>query len=91
MPLLANLVSLFAIASYVALMRLDPMWGWISPRGGLVLFAGSVVAANLAIRYSVSEHGGPLGHRFEIGVAGWIWLVVQSIAGWYLYLAWPHA
>lgn len=88
---LANLLSLFAIASYVALMRVDPVWGWISPRGGLLLFAGSVVAANLAIRYSVSEYDRPFRHRFEIGVAGWIWLVVQSIAGWYVYLAWPHA
>ncbi|WP_333706787.1 hypothetical protein [Ottowia beijingensis] len=90
MKILAILLSAVGLAAYIALMRVDPSWGLAAPRGGLVMLTATIIAANVAIHFAAAGDA-PLRRRFEVGAAGWIWLAVQAIGGWYMYYAWRHA
>ncbi len=85
--LLAIVVSVATLWSYFGLMRVDPRWTLLTPRGGLLFLGLTLVAANVAIWFSSSSHSN-VRRRIEVGIAGWIWLLVQAFGGWYLLLHW---
>lgn len=84
MKLLAVVASVLVLLGYVALMRVDPSFGLLQPRGGMAILAFSLVLANLAIWVAGQPHR-PLGSRFQLAAAGWIWLVVQGGGLAYIY------
>ncbi|MBC6941255.1 MAG: hypothetical protein DWB45_00835 [Xanthomonadales bacterium] len=85
--LLALVVAALAVWSYLGLMRIDPRWTLTAPRGGLLLLGLTLAAANAAVWFAGSGHAN-VRRRIEIGIAGWIWLLVQAFGGWYLLLHW---
>jgi len=83
--ILAALAILANVAFYLALMRVDPEYGFFHPRGGLAMIAVSYCVAWLGIHAAGQAHR-PLDERFQYGVAAWIWLLV--LAGCTLYAYW---
>ena len=81
---LAPAFSVLILLGYAAVMHVDPDWGFLRPRGGMVMLGISLVVANAAIRASCQSHREPKT-RFQLGAAGWIWLVVQAGATVYAY------
>ncbi|MBB1473773.1 hypothetical protein H5368_12090 [Luteimonas sp. MC1782] len=84
MRLPAGLASLGVMLGYAALIPLYPGFGLLQPRGGLVMLTISLAIANtlvwLAGNPAFSAHA-----RFQLGVAGWIWILVQAGAQVYLH------
>lgn len=86
MRLLAALASVVVLAGYPLLMTRYPDFTLLSPRGGLVMQAISLLIANIGIWQARNEQL-PAGVRFQCAAAGWIWIMVQGSAGVYLYRA----
>ncbi|KAB2901873.1 MAG: hypothetical protein F9K31_00365 [Dokdonella sp.] len=83
----SSVVAALAVWSYLGLMRIDPRWTLTAPRGGLLFLGLMLVAANAAVWFAGSGHAN-VRRRIEIGIAGWIWFLVQAFGGWYLLLHW---
>jgi len=77
MKILALLASLLVLLFYLALMQVNPRYGFFHPRGGMAMLASSLVLANAAI-HAATRPSRPLDERFQLGAAGWIWIVVQG-------------
>ena len=73
----AALATLALVAGYIALMQVDPYWGWTHPRGGLVTFGISLSLANLGV-WLAGQTERVLVERFQFAVAAWIWFIVQA-------------
>ncbi|MFA7588220.1 MAG: hypothetical protein WCY11_18875 [Novosphingobium sp.] len=86
MRLSAALASLGVLAGYLALIPLDPAFGLLQPRGGIVMLGISLAIANGLVWLSRSARW-PLATRFQLAAAGWVWIVVQAGAQLYLYIA----
>ncbi|HEY4529486.1 MAG TPA: hypothetical protein VIG97_04030 [Luteimonas sp.] len=86
MRLLAALASLAVLAAYPLLMTRYPEFTLLSPRGGVVMQAVSLVIANVGIWQARNEHL-TASTRFQLAAAGWIWILVQAGAGIYMYRA----
>ncbi len=84
MKILAFFASILVLLGYLALMRVDPMWGLLHPRGGMVMLAISLAIANIGIWLSAQSHFS-LSMRFQLAAAGWIWLAVQGGGLAYVY------
>lgn len=86
MRLIAALASLAVIAGYPLLMIRYPEFTLLSPRGGVVMQAISLVIANVGIWQAGNERLGA-SMRFQCAAAGWIWILVQAGGGIYMYQA----
>jgi len=84
MNLLAFFISALLLLGYLTLMRIDPTWGLFYPRGGMLMLGVSLAIANLGI-WLAAHSQMSLSTRFQIAVAGWIWLAVQGGSLAYLY------
>jgi len=83
---LAALASLAVLAGYPLLMTRYPEFTLLSPRGGVVMQAISLLIANVGIWQARNDHLAA-SMRFQLAAAGWIWILVQAGAGIYLYRA----
>ncbi len=85
MRLAAALASLAVLALYLVLM---PLYGFglTQPRGGIVMLGISLALANGMIWQSGNVQWSA-ATRFQLAVAGWIWILVQAGAQAYLYWA----
>lgn len=84
MKILGILASILLLLGYGALMRVDPAWGLLQPRGGMAMLAISLAIANVGIWLATQPHR-LLATRFQLAAAGWIWPVVQGGCLLYLY------
>lgn len=84
MKLAAGIATLLVLLGYLALMSVDPRYGILHPRGGIVMLGLSLTFANAAIWAGQQSHR-PLHLRFQLVVAGWIWILVQAGGHAYLY------
>lgn len=76
MKILSALVSAAILAFYLYLVSRSPLFTLVSPRGGIVSLGLSLLIANTMIW--LSRHtDGSASTRFQLIVAGWIWIVVQ--------------
>lgn len=82
--LLAASASVLVLLGYLALMRVDPAWGLLHPRGGMAMLGLSLVFANAAI-WAAIHLDRPLNFRFQLAAAGWIWIAVQGVGVAYVY------
>lgn len=84
MRLAAAIASLAVLAGYAALI---PLYGFglLQPRGGIVMLGISLAIANGMI-WQAGNARWSLSARFQLAVAGWIWILVQ--AGGHAYLYW---
>lgn len=81
----AAALAMFAtVLGYLALMRADPSYGLLRPRGGLATVCASFCLAWLGILASQRDDL-PLAHRFRYGAAAWIWLLAQAFGIAWLY------
>ncbi|MFT3762060.1 MAG: hypothetical protein QM761_05485 [Pseudoxanthomonas sp.] len=85
MKIPTTLASMLVLLGYVALMRVDPGWGLLHPRGGLVVLAVSLAIANVGVWLATQPHRSP-GTRFQLAAAGWIWIAAQGGGLAYLYV-----
>ena len=86
MRLPAALASLAVIAGYPLLMTRYPDFTLLSPRGGVVMQAISLLIANFGIWQAGNERLSA-SMRFQCAAAGWIWILVQAGGGIYMYRA----
>lgn len=84
MKRIAALITLANILGYLALMQVDPRYGLLQPRGGLLTLCISFAIAWAGI-LAASREDLPLDRRFQFAAAAWIWLLVQSVGIGYLY------
>lgn len=84
MRLAAALASLAVIAGYFVLMTVYPGFGLLQPRGGVVMLGISLLIANAMI-WQAGNPRWSLAARFQLGAAGWIWILVQGGAQVYMY------
>lgn len=81
--LLAALTSTVILALYLLLASRSPQFTFLSPRGGVVTLAISLLIANAGIGSSQQPHR-DVSMRFQLLFAGWLWLLVQLGAMTYL-------
>lgn len=84
MKKLAGAVAIGILLGFLALTHVDPTYGLLRPRGGMVTLGISLVMANAAIWISGRSHLA-LNTRFQLAAAGWIWLLVQAGCLAYVY------
>lgn len=83
MRIAATVVSAITLVLYGLLAYRSPLYGLFEPRGGALALGVSLALAAAAISIA-GQSQRPLSQRFQIQVAAWIWLLVQS--GGILYL-----
>ena len=87
MRLAAALASLAVVAGYVLfLMPAYPGFGFLQPRGGVVMLGLSLLIAN-AMVWQAGNARWSASARFQLAVAGWIWILVQGGGQLYMLLA----
>ncbi|GGI53554.1 hypothetical protein [Oxalicibacterium solurbis] len=84
MQTLAIIVSIANLLGYWALMHVDPTFGLLHPRGGMVMLGISLAIANLGI-WAAAQPYRSLNARIQLNAAAWIWLIVQGGCTAYLY------
>lgn len=77
MKYLAIGFSVLVLCAYLMLMRVDPSFGFLHPRGGMAMLGISLAMACAAIWASGHSHR-QLNTRFQLAAAGWIWIFVQA-------------
>lgn len=77
MRIAAGVATVVVLGAYLTLMRLDPSYGWLQPRGGVVTLSISLLLANAGI-WLAGDPQRSLRRRFEFAFAGWLWLLVQA-------------
>lgn len=85
MRIAAALVSLGVLAGFLLLIPLYPGFSLFQPRGGILTLGISLAMANAAV-WLAGQTDRSLHARFQLAVAGWIWILVQ--AGAQVYLHW---
>lgn len=83
MQLLTALISAAVLMLYGILAYHNPFFTLLSPRGGALTLGLSLVMANVAI-WSGGQPERSLNQRFQLIVAGWIWILVQLFGVFYL-------
>lgn len=86
MQALAAAATAAIVLVYFALMRIDPAFTLLQPRGGLVVLGVSLLIANGAIWLARDRHRS-LNARFQLAAAGWLWVIVQLGGTVYIYRA----
>ncbi|MCD9047469.1 hypothetical protein [Luteimonas sp. MHLX1A] len=84
MKRIAALITLANVLGYLALMQVDPRYGLLQPRGGLLTLGISFSIAWVGL-LAASREDLPLDRRFHHAAAAWIWLLVQSFGLGYIY------
>ena len=84
MKRIAALITLANILGYLALMQVDPRYGLLQPRGGLLTLCISFAIAWVGL-LAAGREDLPLDRRFQYAAAAWIWLLVQSFGLGYIY------
>ena len=84
MKRIAALITLANILGYLALMQVEPRYGLLQPRGGLLTLCISFAIAWVGL-LAAGREDLPLDRRFQYAAAAWIWLPVQSVGIGYLY------
>ncbi len=82
-PLAAASASALALMLYAALAYRSAEFGLLWPRGGALTLGLSLAVANAAVWASRQAHRS-VSLRFQLAVAGWIWLLLQLAAMVYL-------
>jgi hypothetical protein len=77
-------VTIGILLGYVALMSIDPAYGLLYPRGGMVMLGISLALADAGIWVS-GRVDLTARTRFQLAAAGWIWLIVQAGCLAYVY------
>ena len=84
MKRIAALVTLANVLGYLALMQVEPRYGLLQPRGGLLTLGISFAIAWAGL-LAAGRDDLPLERRFQFAAAAWIWLLVQSFGIGYIY------
>ena len=82
--ILAALAALAIAVSYLLLIPLSPIYSLFGPRGGIVSLGISLCLANVLVWLGGSP-GFSARTRFELAVAGWIWILVGMCLQAYLH------
>ena len=75
MKMVAALASILSVLLYLVLIRHSQVFTLFSPRGGIVPVIISLLAANAMVWNSQQPNWSP-STRFQLFVAGWIWIAV---------------
>lgn len=76
LQVVTGLVSASVLVLYAVLACKSPLFDLLSPRGGAATLGFSLFLANVAVWVAQQSHRS-LSERFQLAMAGWIWLLVQ--------------